>query len=101
MNWRELTPEDRHQLIDKLAGLPSLTQPARYALVDALATLPDDRHGRVPLCERIAQVLDVLVPLTERDDFSPADRKILQSWLSDHSLLICAHLISALDLLDK
>jgi len=79
-------------------GLLQLSPDGGHALAQALSKLPSDLQNPVPLCERIAQLLDVVVPLTTRADLSEADRAILRAFCtSDRRLLAFAALTSALD----
>jgi len=79
-------------------GLLQLSPAGGHALYSALLSLPDDHAAPVPLCERIAQLLDVVVPLTERADIPAADRAILSSFCrSDRRLVNFAELTLAFD----
>jgi hypothetical protein len=64
-----------------------------------LCTLPNDLKNPVPLCERIAQLLDVFMPLTRREDLSEDDRATLLAFcMTDHRLQNFAELIHGVDL---
>jgi hypothetical protein len=67
------------------------------AVAEALSTLPDDDSA--PLCERIAQVLDVVVPLVGRTDLPDADRRIIFALChSDRRLVHLAEITQVTDL---
>jgi len=79
-------------------GLLQLSREGGEALAAALLKLPDDRANPVPLCERIAQLLDVVAPLTRRADLPEADRRLLLAFCqNDRRLRSFANLTLAVD----
>jgi hypothetical protein len=79
-------------------GLIALSSAGSNALAEALRKLPNDLADPVPLCERIAQLLDVVVPLTESAELSDEDRAILVEFCqSDQRLLRFAEMSRAVD----
>lgn len=68
------------------------------ALIEALTSLPNDYENPAPLCARINQLLDVVMPLTQREDLSPEDQAVLLEFCqADHRLENLTLLIHALD----
>ncbi len=82
-----------------MSHLGHLSVEGSAALVEALESLPKDQEDPVDLCERIAQLLDVVTPLTRREDLPAEDRQILLAFCqSDDRLLTMAELIRVHDL---
>lgn len=57
--------------------LLELSEDAWKAITDALGSLPDDHLAPAPVCQRINELKDVLIPLTERVDLPAKDRAVL------------------------
>ncbi len=77
--------------------LEALSPHARELVDRALSSLPDDVADPVPLCARVACVLDALAPLTARYDLTADDRAIILGWCSDGSLLTVCGIVHAMD----
>lgn len=75
-------------------GLLGLSPKGSDALATALGKLPVSPDRPTEVAERIAQLLDVVMPLTRREDLCEEDQEILLAFcMSDRRLLSFATML--------